>query len=104
MLRPETERIDRLAGEVDLVVQVGSSGPAAAAGASDDLSSLDPLPIPDQQRVVVAIGRHHPTSVIENQDLTIDSVAARAPDDARAYRPHGSPDGRTQVHAGVHPH
>src|SRR6267378_3031078 len=80
MLRAEPERIHRLARQIDLVVQVGSRGQAAAARAGDDLALVHSLPVADEQGIVVAVGGHHAAPVIEHQDAAVDPVAAGAPD------------------------
>src|SRR5204862_826440 len=65
VLRAEPERVDRLAGQIDLVVQMRPGGAAAAAGARDHLAFVDVLPVADQQGIVVTVRGDHPAAVIE---------------------------------------
>src|SRR5882724_7515228 len=101
MLRAEPERIHRFACQIDLVMQVGSRGQAAAAGAGDDLTLVHPLTVAHQQRVVVAIGGHHASPVIEHQDAAVDPVAAGAPDHPGPHGAHRGADGRAEIDSGV---
>src|ERR1700682_1005808 len=101
LLRAEPERIHRLAPPIDLVVQVGSRGQAAAARAGDDLALVHPLPVAHQQGIVVAVGGHHASPVIEHQAPAGGPGAAGAPDHPGPHGAHWGPDGRAEIDSGV---
>src|SRR5438067_7983142 len=70
-VRAETQRVHRLPGEIDLVVQVRAGRQAAAAGSRDHLSALDVLAVAHQESFVVAIGGDHTPPVIEDEDPAV---------------------------------
>src|SRR6202023_535388 len=80
---------------------MGSRSQAAAARAGDDLALVHALPVADQQDIVVAIGGHHASPVIEHQDAAVDPVAAGAPDYPGPDGAHRGPHGRAEIDSGV---
>src|SRR5438874_13153107 len=77
-VRAEPQRVQRLAGEIDLVVQMRTRGEAAAPGSRDHLSALDVLAVAHQESLVVAIGGDDAPAVVEDEDPAVDAVAAGA--------------------------
>src|SRR5438067_9329949 len=77
-VRAKTQRVHRLAGEIDLVMQVRARGEAAAGGSRHHLPALDVLAVVYQEGLVVAVGGDDAAAVVEDEDAAVDAVAAGA--------------------------
>src|SRR5262249_52539023 len=103
VLRPEAERVDWFAGEVELVVEVRAGRAAGVAGAGDHLAAADAVAVGDEQVVVVAVDGDDAAAVVDDEDAAVDVVARGATDGAVGGDADRGPTGGPEIDAGVQP-